>query len=96
MKRTAAIAIAIIALITLTACGGPDHGTVRGKSYSPETIVMQCMAQPKGGCIMYPQVYPASWSLDIYNGDEHGWKRVTEETYDAYKVGDYIDFREDR
>ncbi len=100
MKRKAAMAVvALVAAFMLTACGGPDHGTVHDKSHSPEQWISTTYCHPVGKVtVCNPQMvhHPESWSLDVYNGDEHGWVDVTEETYDSYNVGDFVDFREEK
>ncbi|MGW8431432.1 hypothetical protein ACWGJ9_09980 [Curtobacterium citreum] len=91
-----AATIAATAAVLLTACGGPHSGQVHDKDhrdgyYSPSQVCT--MYNTDGSCKMTTQqmhwVQP-TWSLDIYNGDQHGWVSVTEARYNSVEIGDYV------
>lgn len=97
-RRLALLVLAPALLLGLAACGGPDHGVVHDKRHQDAYIYTTqiCTSYGKYGCQAYvPQFHraPPSWALDIYDGDEHGWRDVSEETYDATQIGDTVDFR---
>lgn len=94
MRRAIAAVIAAALLVALTACGGPDHGIVHDKSHSDAYTSFLTICSKT--CTIIPQYHGPTWSLDVYNGDEHGWVSVTEQTYNAYEVGDSIDFRKEQ
>ncbi|WP_434315879.1 hypothetical protein [Leifsonia sp. P73] len=93
-----AVAVALVVganvLISLTGCSAISSGTITRKEYRPayETSVLTCGAYGKYGCTLWipiPEHEPASYRLDIRNGDKSGWVDVDQTTYDQEKVGDW-------
>lgn len=97
-RLAAALTLGAIVLAGITACGSPDHGIVHDKRHEDAYVytTQLCTSYGKYGCTVWiPQLHhvPASWALDVYNGDEHGWREVSQQLYDATQVGDTVDFR---
>lgn len=107
MRRVAAALLAVSIGLLLAGCGGaPDHGYVHDKSFTPAHTLttVSCATIGKSTvCNPVTTFIPDDYELDIYeNLDGHGdvdpkgphdWQEVTAETFAAYKVGSYIDFR---
>jgi len=95
IKLIASVVGAFAIALTLAGCGAPSEGKVHDKSYSEGYYYTTniCAAYDKNGfcTVNIPQqnYSPPSWSLDLYNGDKHGWKGVTEQEYNSVKVGDW-------
>lgn len=86
----------IVAALALAGCSAIDAGYITEKEYSPSYVyyVNQCFAYNKDGlCTMnipQPRTHPESWRFDLKNGEEEGWIYVSESTFDAYEVGDWV------
>ena len=97
--RRAALLLIPLAVLALTACGGPDHGVVQDKRHSAGYWYFKqvCVTyNAKGLCSRYvPQntYVPPSWGLDVYNESEHGWRSVSENVYETTEIGETVDFR---
>lgn len=91
-----AATIAATAAVLLTACGGPHSGQVHDKTRTEghyESVPACAMYNSDHHCVIpstRQQWYDPTWSLDIYNGDEHGWVSVTEARYNSVEIGDYV------
>ena len=79
----------VLALIlVLTGCTPPPQsGFIIAKDYD-ESRLYQCSVKPLIFC-----TDDEDWDLLIRNGEHEGWVGVTPDTYEAYNVGDFIDFR---
>ncbi len=96
IRKASLVGASIVMVLALAACGAPKQGTVHDKRYSEgyySTYFMCASYNTDGICtvnIPQQQWNPPSWALDIYNGDDHGWRSVTEGTYNSVQVGDYV------
>ena len=93
MKRL--LAILSLALLLVSGCSPPDHGTVVEKRHHDAYTWVQlvCAAYGKGGvCSVYVPIthyVPESWELCLRDGDDTGCRNVDHDTYDHYRVGDF-------
>lgn len=96
IKKIIFAGVGAIMVLALAACGAPHQGVVHDKRYSPPSsyTVYDCYSRDKNGVCTFqvPRQQPIgpSWSLDIYNGDDHGWVDVNEGIYDSVQVGDSV------
>jgi hypothetical protein len=88
MRRIKRVAL-VLAILALTGCSAIHEGTITDKNYRPaftSTTVIYCGK----GCVIPSTTYhPESWTFSLEYGDEDGWVRVAEPTYETYDVGDY-------
>lgn len=94
MRKYLAIFVAVLVVVLLAACA-PKTGVVHDKSYSAGYWYSStyCAVYGKGGaCTMWmPQQHyqPPIWELDLYEGDKHGWRSVSEAQFNSVGIGDY-------
>lgn len=48
-----------------------------------------CVGKGRISYYMLTVYVPEYWELHLLNGDEAGWRKVTEQEYESYKVGDW-------
>lgn len=89
MKKILMAALAVL----LTACSQMESGIVVSKMYHPESGYWSsmCVSYGQYGCTMSMPVYntiPQSWEFALRDGDDTGYRDVTEQEYHEYKVGD--------
>jgi hypothetical protein len=102
MKR---LILAALAVLALTGCGQMDRGTVTDKVYEPEntqtmwlpiTVGQTCSGNP-AVCTPITMPFPfevydgPDWVLKLRDGDKDGKRYVSEETFNATKIGSYFD-----
>lgn len=93
LKRAALLGGGVGLLLALSACA-PTHGVVHDKRYEPpyQYSTSQCYSYNKNGvCTLNMptwHTHPASYSFDLYDGKDHGWREVDPESYQRYKIGD--------
>lgn len=89
-----ALALVFILVLLLTACA-PKEGIVNNKAYHPGywyTTTYCAVYGKNGACTMWmphQQYSPPSWQLDLYKGDDHGWRGVSEAQFNSVRIGDY-------
>jgi hypothetical protein len=96
MSRSASWAIAALFILALAGCSGIKAGVITEKKYeeSREYTVPLCTQSGKVLiCIPQHRTDDEDWYVGIVQGEDSNWISVTQETYDSYEVGDYIDFR---
>lgn len=93
LMRAGAVVLATLALV---GCSAPTSGTIQDKDYQEGYYWTQFVCSgysAQGVCtvqVPIQQYSPPRWSFDLYQSeDEHGWRSVSETTYNAYEVGDY-------
>lgn len=90
-KTTLAI---LTSCMLMAGCSQIKYGTVTDKSYHPAwtqyTTTQQCSGTPPNRIcvpIVTPTFWPESYQLRLKNNQDEGWRSVTREEYDRYKVG---------
>lgn len=96
MKKLMGAGTAILVLLALVGCSSISEGTVHDKRHTEGyyyTTYTCAGYNAQGVCsVQVPimQYVGPSWALDLYQSEEeHGWRSVTESTYENYDVGDY-------
>lgn len=94
MKTKIMATLALVTALALTGCG-PEQGTVLDKNHTEEyyTYNQTCTGYNQNGtCRSYmptQQYHPDSYSLLLENGEDKGWRSVTEGTYNEYEIGEF-------
>ena len=98
-RRALTSLVGLLLISLLAACSSISAGWVTGKKYEPSYtyFTTYCAGyNSQGMCTAWYQqwhVSPEKWRLDIRDNDgKDGWVYVTPETYDAYQIGDWVDF----
>lgn len=89
-RTAAAAALAATALALCAACA-PTAGTVTDRDYSPawSSPCTECYGTGQARyCYQAYREWPETWSLKIDDGDQAGWRTVTESEYTACLPGD--------
>lgn len=95
-------AIAVGALLVLTACSGaPDRGYIKTKEFEPAYSSTYSSCQMIGKvmvCHPITTYHPDSWEFDLYaskwdTDKPHGWVSVDQQTYAKYHEGDFVNLK---
>jgi hypothetical protein len=90
---TLILAIVVLLLVFAAGCSQMEKGKVVSKMYYPASTytTMMCGSySTQGMCnVWIPQTnfVPESWEFFLRDGDEEGYRTVSEEEYNSYKVG---------
>ncbi len=90
-----ALAVLVLCLSLLFACGGPASGKVYDKKYhAPYTYATnQCLSYSKSGvCLVNLPTFheePEHFFICLDDGKEHGCNEVDSQTYHEVNLGDW-------
>jgi hypothetical protein len=102
IRKALLVGASTVLVLALAACGAPHQGVVHDKRYSEGyyyTTYICSAYNSNGTCSVQVPIQnwaDPSWSLDIYNGDDHGWAYVSQSFYDSVKVGDDVNLDKDK
>lgn len=94
-RKTRRAAVALIALgLALTGCSALSSGEITRKTYEEGhwgSIIICRTTGKVTNCFPQPVYDDPDWRFELREGEKTGWVHVTEDTFNAYEVGDYFE-----
>ena len=84
------LVVLLTALALLGGCGTPGRGTVVGRDHTdawPEMYSYCFGTQPGAQCWTAVRWWPETWSIELDDGHDSGWRTVTRAEHDACPPG---------